>query len=121
MKRILEKEGLALIEWLDSSQIQANPDKIQAIAFGVKPFDQVKQFTIAGIDISCEQNVKLFGVELDVLLNSYINQIKAMSMKAARQLNVLQRLTKDLFLKVRNIDSLPTLISTNVERRFHLH
>ena len=26
-----------------------------------------------------------------------------------------------LFLKVRNIDSLPTLISTNVERRFHLH
>ena len=26
-----------------------------------------------------------------------------------------------LFLKVRNIDSLPTLISTNVDKRLHLH
>ena len=59
----------------------------------MKSFDQVKQFTIAGVDIPCEQNVKLLGVELDFLLN-FDNQIKAMSMKAARQLNVLQRLSK---------------------------
>ena len=46
LKLILEKEGLTLIEWFDSNQMQANPDKFQAVAVGVKSFDQVKQFTL---------------------------------------------------------------------------
>ena len=95
LKRILEKEGLTLIDWFDSNHMQANPDKFQAVAVGIKTFDKVKQFTLAGTDIPCEKNVKLLGVELDFMLN-FDNQIKTMCMKAARQLNVLRRLSKFL-------------------------
>ena len=75
--------------------MQANPDKFQAVAVGIQTFDKVKQFTLAGIDIPCEENVKLLGVEVDFMLN-YDKQIKTMCMKAARQLNVLRRLSKFL-------------------------
>ena len=50
--------------------MQANPDKFQAVVVGVKSFEQVKHFTLAGVDIPCEENVKLLGVELDFMLNS---------------------------------------------------
>ena len=72
--------------------MQANPGKFQAVAVGVKSFEQVKHFTLAGVDIPCEENVKLLGVELDLMLN--FDKQKNICMKAARQLNVLQRLSK---------------------------
>ena len=65
----MEKDGLTLIDWFDSNQMQANPDKFQAVAVGVKSFEQVKHFTLTGVDIPCEENVKLLGVELDFMLN----------------------------------------------------
>ena len=55
--------------------MQANPDKLQAVAVGVKSFEQVKHFTLAGVDVPCEENVKLLGVELDFMLN-FDKQIK---------------------------------------------
>ena len=100
LKKTLEKDGLTLIDWFDSNQMQANPDKFQAVAVGVKSFEQVKHFTLAGVDIPCEENVKLLGVELDFMLN-FDKQIKNMCMKAARQLNVLQRLSKFLSVETR--------------------
>ena len=63
-----------MIDWFDSNHMQANPDKFQAVAVGIKTFDKVKQFTLAGVDILCEENVKLLGVELDFMLN-FDNQI----------------------------------------------
>ena len=60
----------------------------------------MKHFTLAGVDIPCEENVKLLGVELDFMLN-FDKQIKNMCMKAARQLNVLQRLSKFLSVETR--------------------
>ena len=93
LKQILEKKGLTLLDWFDSSHMQTNPDKFQAVSVGRKTFEQVKHFTIAGVDIPCE-TVKLLGVwELDFMLN-FDNQIKKICTKAARQLNVLQRLNK---------------------------
>ena len=80
--------------------MQANPDKFQAVAVGVKSFEQVKHFFLAGVDIPCEETVKLLGVELDFMLN-FDKQIKNMCMKAARQLNVLQRLSKFLSVETR--------------------
>ena len=73
--------------------MQANPHKFQAVSVGRKTFEQVKHFTIAGVDIPYEETVKLLGVELDFMLN-FDNQIKKICTKAARQLNVLQRLRK---------------------------
>ena len=95
LKKILEKESLTLIDWFDSSHMQANPDKIQAVAVGMKTFEHEKHFTLAGVDIPCEENIKLLGVELDFMLN-FDNQIKTMCTKVARKLNVLQRLSKFL-------------------------
>ena len=100
LKKNFGKDGLTLIDWFDSNQMQANPDKFQAVAVGVKSFEQVKYFTLAGVDIPCEENVKLLGVELDFMLN-FDKQIKNMCMKAARQLNVLQRLSKFLSVETR--------------------
>ena len=74
LKQILEKEGLTLLDWFDSNHMQANPDKFQAISVGRKTFKQVKHFTIACVDIPCEETVKLLGVELDFMLN-FDNQI----------------------------------------------
>ena len=71
----MEKDGLTLIDWFDSNQMQANPEKFQAVAVGVKSFERVKHFTLAGVDIPCEENVKLLGVELDFMLN-FDKQIK---------------------------------------------
>ena len=59
------KDGLTLIDWIGSNQKQAHPDKVQAIAVGLKSFEQVNQvkhFSLVGVDIPCEENVKLFGV-----------------------------------------------------------
>ena len=55
----------------------------------------MKNFTITGVDIPCEETVKLLGVEFDFMLN-FDNQIKKICTKVARQLNVLQRLSKFL-------------------------
>ena len=54
-KKTLEKDGLTLIDWFDSNQTQANPDKFQVVAVGVKSFEQVKYLTLAGVDIPCEE------------------------------------------------------------------
>ena len=35
----------------------------------------MKQITLAGVDIPCEENIKLLGVELDLMLN-FDKQIK---------------------------------------------
>ena len=55
LKKTLEKDGLTLINWFDSNQMQANPDKFQVVAVGVKSFEQVKHFTLTGVDIPCEE------------------------------------------------------------------
>ena len=80
--------------------MQANPDKLQAFAAGKKTYEQLKHFNVADVEILCEENVKLLGVELDIMLN-FDNQIKRICMKVARQLNVLQRLSKFLSVETR--------------------
>ena len=55
----------------------------------------MKDIQIANVNIKYEDNVKLLGVELDYKLN-FDMQITKMCKKAAKQLNVLQRLSKFL-------------------------
>jgi hypothetical protein len=89
----LEKESKILIEWFKNNQMQANPDKFQAIAIGKKSHNKFKSFNINNNDIPCDDHVKLLGVDIDHLLNFDL-QISNLCKKAARQLNVLQRLSK---------------------------
>ena len=65
----LEKDGLSLIVWFDSSQT------FQAVAAGFKSFEHVKHFTLVVVDIPCKENLKLQGVEVDSVLN-FDKQIK---------------------------------------------
>ena len=62
----------------------------------------MKQITLAGVDIPCEEKIKLLGVELDFMLN-FEKQIKNMCMKAGQHLNVLQSLSKFLSAKPRHL------------------
>ena len=80
--------------------MQANPNKFQAISVGKKTYAEMKNIQIAEVNITCEENVKLLGVELDYKLN-FDTQITKMCKKAAKQLNVLQRLSKFLNEKSR--------------------
>ena len=100
LKQTLEKESDILINWFNINQMQANPEKFQAISIGKKSHEIIKSFEINNTIINCEDSVKLLGIELDYLLN-FDQQISNMCMKAARQLNVLQRISKFLNLECR--------------------
>ena len=52
-------------------------------------------FSVADNTIPCEETVKLFGVELDYQLN-FNEHVSRICQKVARQLNVLQRISKFL-------------------------
>jgi hypothetical protein len=49
--------------------MQANPEKFQAISVGRKTHDKNVMFNLNGINISCEDEVKLLGVAIDCKLN----------------------------------------------------
>ena len=98
LKCTLEEESLSLINWFDFNQMQANPEKFQAIAIGKKSHENIKQFNLDSISINCEESVKLLGIDIDYLLNFDL-QISNICRKAAKQLNVLQRLSKFLNLE----------------------
>jgi hypothetical protein len=49
--------------------MQANPEKFQAIAVGKKSFDKSPIFQIGTANISCDEVVKLLGIDIDFMLN----------------------------------------------------
>ena len=100
LKSVLQQESISLLDWFGTNQMQANPDKFQAISVGKKTNAEMKNIQIAEVNIPCEENVKLLGVELDYKLN-FDTQITKMCEKAAKQLNVLQRLSNFLNKKSR--------------------
>ena len=93
VKDVVESETQISLNWFDDNQMQANPGKFQAIVGGKKTFSEL--FSVADINIPCEETVKLLGVELDYQLN-FDEQVSRICQKVARQLNVLQRIGKFL-------------------------
>jgi hypothetical protein len=75
--------------------MQVYPEKFQAISVGRKTHDKNVMFNLNGINISCEDEVKLLGVAIDCKLN-FNAHISNICKKAARQLNVLKRIGKHL-------------------------
>ena len=71
--------------------MQANPDKLQAIAVGKKTCDENIFFNLDGNIIKCDDEVKLLGVIFDFMLN-FNSHISNICKKASQQLNVLKRI-----------------------------
>jgi hypothetical protein len=73
--------------------MQANPDKLQAIAVGKKTCDENISFNLDGNIIKCDDEVKLLGVTFDFMLNFNFH-ISNICKKASQQLNhnVLKRI-----------------------------
>ena len=95
LKSVVESESEVALEWFDNDQMQANPGKFQAITTGSRTILELKSFNVAGNVIACEETVKLLGVELDFQLN-FNEQVSRICQKVAKQLNVLQRISKFL-------------------------
>ena len=75
--------------------MQANPSKFQAFMIGKS---DIEKFTIISaeqkpVDIECEKSVKLLGVTFDNDF-TFNTHIKDICNRAAKQINVLQRLAK---------------------------
>ena len=89
----LEEASNIAIKWFNDNFMKANPSKFQAICFGKN--DLSLKFTIANNIIKTEQIVKLLGVELDNKL-SFNQHVSLICKKAARQLNAMYRISKNL-------------------------
>ena len=92
---VLESESNVLINWFKVNKMQANPDKFQVLAVGKKTFDKNMKICIQNSTLSCEETVKLLGIEIDYQLNFDIH-ISSVCRKASQQLNILKRLGRYL-------------------------
>ena len=95
--KFLQQEGKILIDWFSFNCMQANPGKFQAIAVGKKTFEKSPVFSIESVNITCEEIVKLLGVDIDFNL-SFDHHISTICKKAAQQLNVMRRIGHNLSL-----------------------
>ena len=91
----LVEDSVSLISWFDFNCMQANPDKFQAIAVGKKTHDKQPVFNIGNINITCDDSVKLLGVDIDFSLKFDLH-ISNLCRKAAQQINIMKRLGKHL-------------------------
>ena len=71
--------------------MQANPDKCQAIAVEKKTYAKEPVFDIESANISCDEVIKLLGIDIDNQLN-FDKHIKNICSKASQQLSVLKRI-----------------------------
>ena len=65
----LESDSNHLIEWFKINKMQANPDKFQVLAVGKKTSEKRQTINIQNFELTCEDSVKLLGIEIDYQLN----------------------------------------------------
>ena len=88
---VLEAESQVLIDWFKENKMQANPDKFQVLAVGKKTFTKTPSIKIQQNVLTCEETVKLLGIDIDYQLK-FDEHISNICRKASQQLNVLKRL-----------------------------
>ena len=72
--------------------MKANPSKFQAICIGKKTaHDNITSFNIDSVEIKCDDNVTLLGVNIDFMLH-FDDRVSEICKKASNQLAVLRRL-----------------------------
>ena len=91
----LESSTRTAPKWFGNNLMQANPSKFQAIVFGLKTKDDDICFNINGNKVGATKCVKQLGVNFDEHL-SFDEHISHLCIKAARQLNSLQKIAKYL-------------------------
>ena len=64
-KAVVEAESENIIQWYAFNNMQANPEKFQAIILGRKAYSGFKSFRVSDTGIKCEESVKLLGVTVD--------------------------------------------------------
>ena len=93
IKDTLECASLIALRWFNDNFMKANPSKFQALF--LNKAGNMLDFTVNGNVVRSEASVKLLGVVIDSKL-SFKNHISVICKKAARQVNVLLRLSKYL-------------------------
>ena len=111
LANVLETESKILIDWFHVNCMQANPEKFQAIAVGKKSAERSPSFRIGDINVTCEETVKLLGVDIDFMLN-FDSHIKTICTKAVQQLNILKRVGRNL-CKLSRLTIFHTFILSN--------
>ena len=48
--------------------MEANPTKLQAICIGKRAHDDITSFNIDSVEIKCEDNVTLLGINIDLII-----------------------------------------------------
>ena len=75
--------------------MKANPTKFQAICIGKNAHENIASFKVDPVEIKCEENVTLLGVNIDFML-SFGDHVTDLCKKASKQLAVLKRLGRFL-------------------------
>ena len=96
IKIILEKEINKMMDWFAKNSLAANPTKFQTLLMcgNNKKVDDLN-IIVENTKLESTSSIKLFGVNIDSKLN-FNDHVYDMCTKAARQLNVLQRLKGSL-------------------------
>jgi hypothetical protein len=92
--------------------MQANPDKFQTIAVGKKTYTKEPVFNIESTNISCDEVVKLLGIDTDYQL-SFDKHIKNICRKASKQLSVLNRIGWFFLSKLNKLTIFHSFILSN--------
>ena len=95
LKKVLEEESCILIDWYFKNFMKANPTKFQAICIGKNAHENIASFKVDSVEIKCEENVTLLGVNIDFML-SFGDHVTDICKKASKQLTVLKRLGRFL-------------------------
>ena len=71
--------------------MKVNPTKFQAICIGKKAHDDITSFNIDSVEIKCEDNVTLLGINIDFMLR-FDDHVSKICKRASKQLAVLKRI-----------------------------
>ena len=74
--------------------MEVYPTKLQTICIGKKEHENITSFEIDYGEINCENNVTLFGINIDFMLG-FGDHVANICKEASKQLAFLKRLVKD--------------------------
>ena len=70
LEKVLEEESCILIDrFVLKNFMKANPTKFQAICIGKNAHENIASFKVDSVEIKCEENVTLLGVNIDFMLS----------------------------------------------------
>ena len=95
VKKIIVKESIKPITWLEMNLMGANPDKFKFMLLGKSVIPEKESLKFLNVEIQCETNVKLLGVTLDYKFN-FNEHINLLAAKGRAQLSALSRVWRFL-------------------------